>query len=213
MAESITPGNIMSDIIAAGLVSVLRQFYILLRGKLASPIREGQIEAGAIHLRHRITSEQYFSEALQSGEDVLLVSIMSSHTLAIVRAYLRNGKVNVRRLRVLTWDPDLPSEVIDEFAHHLGERAAKCRNQVAEAWREWKECEAEYEFVEVRRYRGTPTMQGVVIGGRLALVELLSYHTPTVERCALLLAEKGTPNALRLLVGAFESMWDNSRNT
>lgn len=201
--------GIPTEVVGAGLVALLQRFYIFLRDKLSSLMRDGQIEPGAICLRHRITSEAYFKNALQSKEDVLLVSIMSSHTLVNVKAYLRNGTVNVRRLRVLTWDPDLPSEVINEFARHLDEDTAKCRNQVAKAWRGWKECEAKYGFVEVRRYRGVPTMQGVV-GGRSAMIELLTYHTPTAERCALLLADKGTPNALRLFVGAFESMWNNA---
>jgi len=210
MPEDITPEGIATEVVGAAFVDLLRRFGTFLRGKLSLPIRDGQIEPGAIHLRHRITSEAYFREALQSKEDVLLISIMSSHTLANVKAYLRNGMVNVRRLRVLTWDPDLPSQVINEFARHLGENAANCRNQVVEAWRGWKECEAKYGFVEVRRYRGVPTMQGVV-WGRSAMIELLPYRTPTSERCALLLADKGTPNALRLFVGAFESMWDNSQ--
>lgn len=202
--------GIPTEIVGAGLVALLRRFYIFLRGKLTSLLRDEQIEPGAICLRHRVASEAYFKNALQSEEDVLLISIMSSHTLANVKAYLRNGMVNVRRLRVLTWDPDLPSEVINEFARHLDEDATKCRNQVAEAWRGWKECEVKYRFVEVRRYKGVPTMQGVVVGGRSAMIELLPYHTPTAERCALLLADKGTPDALRLFVGAFESMWNDA---
>jgi len=169
-----------------------------------------------ICLRHRChTTERYYERAFVSGADVLYVTIMSQASIKLMPKYLEQCKRTPgTRLRVLTWHGDTPSQVVEAYRRHLGEAShdpKRALQQVRQARDDWRALEKEYKnILTVREYRSNPTMQGLIVSDRWAMVELLPYTTPPGERPALILNRKAEPELFSLFKNQWEKLWDDS---
>jgi len=160
--------------------------------------------------RHRSTNQAWFRETLQSGQDVLLVSIASEHTLTDLEGYLRSGDVTLGRLRVLTFDPTTPDVVFDSVSRHLGEPLVRLKEQICRAHQRWRQIEQEHSFVKVLTYSSAPTLQAVFRGDEACDVEFFTYSTPPSERASLFVQKGRNPVAFRLFKNACESLWNEA---
>jgi hypothetical protein len=84
--------------------------------------------------------------------------------------------------------------------------------QARQAASDWRELQTEYsKNLEVREYSSVATMQGIIVRGKWAMVELIPYATVTTDRPALLLTPDTDPEVFALLVDRFEQLWKNSQ--
>lgn len=163
-------------------------------------------------LRHRLNAkQQYYEQAFVSGADVLYVSLMSEGTIKAIRPHLDECRRTNTRLRVLTWHHGSNPEAVETFRRHLDEarhEPSRTLRQLQQALEDWRTLEGEYkDILTIREYRSSPTMQGVIVSERWALIELLPYATHPDQRPALLLKPKTDPDLFALFKGQFERLW------
>lgn len=132
--------------------------------------------------------DRYYLGALASCESVLYISIMSKNSFDLVEKHLTVGT----RLDVLTWMPSSTAEMLGfgkhektKFPKSAAEKKAKIA-QVRGALKRWRDLAQDHKM-RLRAYASTPTLQGVIVRGQWALIELLPFDTPTEERPALLM--------------------------
>lgn len=173
-------------------------------------------KAATVCLRHRLnTREAYYEGAFGSGRDVLYVSIMSQDTLKEMKPLLELARDRKTRIRVLTWHRDTPKAAIECFRRHIAENADKPTRtveQVKRAATDWRRVEKDYSNVTVREYESSPTMQGLIVDGHWAVIELLPYATHKNDRPALVLTPKADPELFDLFKARFEAMWSESQD-
>jgi hypothetical protein len=139
---------------------------------------------------------------------------MSKDTLPFVRKALRK-KTRPKRLRVLTWDPALSTDVFESFRLHLGEGDNNKEDkyeQIRSAARTWAKLNSKYrnrDFLEVRTYSSSPTMQALIVKDHWAIIELLPFHRTTSNRPAILLSadRDGDESLLKYFTSSFEELW------
>ena len=161
------------------------------------------------HARNR-----YYEAAFDSGRDVLYISIMSEGTLKAMQPLLERAQKSNTRLRVLTWHHDISDTVIEAFRQHLGEHdyaPERTSAQVRQAAVDWRQLESIYSNLQVREYRSAPTMQGYIVEGKYAVVELMPYRVHPTDRPALVLRPHRDRQMYTLLRQRFELLWNDSR--
>ena len=195
--------NAIWDVIVRFLAAPLLWALRLVRA--GSPWRTAEI-----CLKHRqYARERYYESAFRSGRDVLYVTIMSEATLKAMETLLDTAKKSGTHLRVLTWHHDTPKPVIEAFRCHLGEHPNdpnRTETQVRHATNDWRKIKEQYANVEVREYHSSPTMQGVIVKDRYALVELLPYRLHPFERPALVLRAFRDRKLFDLFTQSFETL-------
>jgi hypothetical protein len=143
--------------------------------------------------RHRKTVwKKFYEAAFESGGEVLYVSVMSNRTLDGMARRLEIARKHGTTLKVLTWDPDVGRNVAKAFSRHLGEfedRPGGACAQTRDALNKWQRLAAQYPtaITGLRKYDSVPTMQGVIVKGEWALIELYPYHVTPDDRPALFL--------------------------
>jgi hypothetical protein len=165
-----------------------------------------------VFLQHRkVVFDKLYEEAFESRTDVLYVSIMSHDSLHEMEPHLEREARSETTMRVLTWSPKVGSTVVESFRKHLGEEIDACA-QVKNAATRWKTLQAKFPCVvkDLRAYTSTPTMQGLVVKGQWAVVELLPYHRTKNSRPALYLERDSDPDLFQLFAGAFEDLYNSS---
>jgi hypothetical protein len=180
---------------------------------LTAVIREPGTEPITLCLNHRLHTREQFKAAFANGRDLLFVTIMTQHTLKWMEPLFQVAAAKNARIRVLTWDPAVPPSAIEAFRLHLNENEHDHRRtvqQVKQASEGWDALSAKYSNIEVRRYRSSPTMQGLIVGDELAMIELLPYSTAPDDRPALILSRGLNPDAFALLRESFERLWRNA---
>jgi len=201
--------EVVINLIAGGFIRLLRGDTIFFRGWRR---RNEVIEPGLLYQRHRKqASEDRFWQAFKSKRDVLLITIKSLHTRNRLKEMIENGEVAVNSLRILTLNPDLPYSIFEALAKHINEPADNCINDCRDAYNVFCELASKYQYIEVRRYDTLPTLQGIIVNGNYAFVELLTYQSNPDERTALMISQADSPNSLRLLTHRFEILWKDSR--
>jgi hypothetical protein len=149
------------------------------------------IKSIVLCLRHRLNaSEEYYDPAFKSGGDVLYIATMSQSTLKEMHHRLKDSQSTNTRLRVLTWHHYTPPEAVELYRMHLQENSDNPRrslDQLRDAAADWRALEVQYPNLTVREFRSLPTMQGIIVSGKWALVELLPYAVGPRERPALVL--------------------------
>jgi hypothetical protein len=176
-------------------------------------------KSASVLLRHRresIVHDRLYAKAFESGARVLIASIMSKHSLDEMAPHLQVAKQHRTVVRALTWDPNIPREVMEAFRKHLGEykdRPAGALEQVKDAAVTWKRLASEWPTVlaEVRKYDSSPTMQGILVEDQWALVELMPFHRTTGERPALYLVSSIDTELFALFQSAFRDLFDSAR--
>ena len=84
----------------------------------------------------------------------------------------------------LTWHHDTPAATVELFRRHIQENndhPERTFIQLQDAVTDWRALEQEFSNVTVREYRSLPTMQGIIVYGRWACIELQSksaHSTP-----------------------------------
>lgn len=159
------------------------------------------------------TRTKYYAPAFGSGADVLYVSIMSQDTLKAMKPHLLTSQSTNTRIRVLTWHRDTPAETVELFRKHLkenDEHPERTRDQLRDAVTDWRSLESAFSNLTVREYRSLPTMQGVIVHGKWACIELMPYATHKHERPALVLTPHSDPDAFRLVAERFEMLWNDA---
>ena len=136
--------------------------------------------------------ETYFKKAFSSRSEVLIVSLMSEHTVKEIEPLLAQAQATNTRVRALTWSPDSPEITVESLRKHLGENEVKPEltlRQVAEARERWAELHRKYQHIlQAACYKSSPTMGAIIVKNRWALIELLPYHVHTSDRPALVLS-------------------------
>jgi hypothetical protein len=130
-----------------------------------------------------------------------------------MKPHLTTSQSTNTRIRVLTWHRDTPAETVDLFRKHLQENDEHPRrtlDQLREAVADWRALERAYSNLTVREYRSLPTMQGVIVHGKWACIELLPYATHKHERPALVLTPQSDPDAFKLVAERFEKLWNDA---
>ena len=168
-------------------------------------------------LRHRKTVyDKLYEKAFESGKDVLYLSIMSRETLEEMPDRLERARVAGTKIRVLTWDPAVGRKVVEAFRKHLGEHEDKTSgayDQVCRASTAWRRLAGDFPSVitEVRQYDSAPTMQGLIVEGEWALIELMPFHMKPNERPALYLAASIDTGMFTVFDSAFNSLFKSSK--
>lgn len=167
---------------------------------------------------HRATvRNRFYDEAFKTGKEVLYVSIMSRDTLGdSMRNNLKRATAAGTRLRVLTWDPKVGAKVVETFRKHLGEFErdhSGALRQVETARDEWTAMAKEYSSAieEVRVYDSVPTLQGIVVMGEWALIELLPYRTKKESRPAIFVSASIDKELYCLFESQFSLLWRHSK--
>ena len=194
-----------------GLFESAKFLIIWLASWLMRSLPKGKLEGGLICFKHRSLNREWFESTYQSGNDILMLTTMSEHTLTEIEGYFRDGKVNVQRLRVLPLSPHLPDEVVDSIAHHLGESVQKVNEQISRAYTRWRALENNHHVLEVRPYSASPTLHAIFRGDESADIELLTYQTVPSDRASLFLDSKHNRTALHFFKNAAEKLWNTSR--
>lgn len=161
-------------------------------------------------LEHRSHFGSLLHSALTSNEEVLMLSIMSLHTVMAIRGMMDNNQLRLRRLRVLTLHPGTDTAVSSALGSHLKEDPHKKPQQIQEAWASWKALEGRTPSVEVRGYKSLPTLQATIVVGQWMTVELLPYAAQTVQRPGLFLSVVEQPRTFRTLWDSVERLWNES---
>ncbi len=165
-------------------------------------------------LRHRVHARtKYYEQAFASAADVLYVSIMSQDTLKEMKPHLITSQSTNTRIRVLTWHHETPGDSVELFRRHLqenDEHPERTRDQLRQAVADWRTLEKTYSNLTVREYRSLPTMQGVIVYGKWALIELMPYATHKHERPALILTPQSDSDAFNLIAAQFEKLWNEA---
>ncbi len=151
--------------------------------------------------------DEYYRKALASGRDVIYVSIMSEHSFPYFEEWL-NPETKVS---VLTWNPETTNE-IRAFETHINEAGDHVK-QTRNALDMWDRVAKSNGNVKIFTYRSTPTLQGVVVMGGWAKVELMTYATPTQLRSAILLreSEASERRMFRFMAGAFADLLKSAK--
>lgn len=199
-------GNLVTGAIKYLLVWMTGKFVRYL--KRASPYK-----LVTLCLKHRPYTRDKYEGAFASGQDVLFITVMSQHNLKQMPTLLEKANVNNTRLRVLTWDPNLSTETIDSLRKHLGENPEnpeRTVEQVKQASQDWDSLASKHSNITVRKYRSSPTMQGLVVGKEWTQIELLPFATHPDYRPALILTATSDPEAFELFRSAFENLWNSA---
>jgi hypothetical protein len=163
--------------------------------------------------RNDPVGHRYFEEALKSCRRVIFIATMSKSSFDAIDQYLSGDT----QLHVLTWMPVNGHEIMG-YAKHLGETGDKIA-QVKNALREWDKRidpdkkETYRPNITVKTYASSPTLQGVLVEKKWAMIELLPYEAGTVSRPGLLLREEedAEKEAFEFFWKRFDSMWDKAR--
>jgi hypothetical protein len=115
------------------------------------------------------------------------------------------------QIRVLTWHRKISQSVIEAYRRHLNEPYPKrAVEQARRATADWRVLEKEYpQNVLVREYASIPTMQGIIVHNRWAVLELIPYATHTNDRPALILTPERDSELFELFNRQFELLWDH----
>jgi DNA-binding winged helix-turn-helix (wHTH) protein len=169
-----------------------------------------------LHLKHRSMHYRRLEKALLSGQDILLLTVMSQSMTKWIRKLLIKAVEKGTRLRVLTWSETVPV-VIEAFRKHIDENSARNTrhrtiSQVIDAVADWTRLSKEFACVEVRKYKSVPTMQGFFVTGAegWGIVELLPFATQPEKRPALILNSRTDSDVFRLFYDTFEDLWNRS---
>lgn len=156
--------------------------------------------------RRPVLRDQYYRAAFAGGDEVLYVTIMSRDSFKTVEKSLSPAT----HLRVLTWNPASEEEIVG-FSKHLKEEGDKLL-QTQEALEKWSRLEQQNPNIEVRTYDSTPTMQGVIVHKKWAMIELMPYARVPSLRPALLLhyQERAERKPFQFFADAFESLFSDS---
>jgi hypothetical protein len=174
-------------------------------GEKGSPYKRA-----VICLRHRSNAEDLFEGAFTSGGDVLYITVMSQATLKTMRSRLDTCKTTGTKIRVLTWYRKISESVIEAYRKHLNEPyPERAVEQARRATADWRVLETEYpQNVFVREYASIPTMQGIIVHDKWAVLELIPYATHPNERPALVLTPESDSELFALFAKQFERLWD-----
>ncbi len=164
---------------------------ILASRKVESPaIREFVEGRGTSQLQRRMVAQELYEASFASGKEVIYLSIMSGkNALESMPERIRCAEAANTRINVLTWDPEVGSDVIKAFGNHLGEEPTVVE-QTQKASAAWKKLAQQHPGT-IRKagiYRSSPTMQGLVVLNDWALVEMIPYRTPPSERLSIFLS-------------------------
>ena len=147
--------------------------------------------------------DEYYRAALASGRRVLYVSIMSRHSFKLLRTHLAEKT----QLTVLAWNPATAAEIVG-FSKHLSEGDDKIE-QAQGALEEWDKLSTERPSnVAVYTYESTPTMQGIIVEKRWAMIELMPYAMRPRMRPAILLrqSERAERKAFKFFSECFQGL-------
>ncbi len=200
--------EVVIELIVKGFVRLLRGDVIFFRGWRR---RRQIVEPALLYRRHRQASEDMFWPAFKSKRDVLFITIKSLHTRNRLKDMIEHGDVNVHSLKILTLNPELHHSVFEALARQINEPVDNCINDCRDAYRVFCELASKYSYIEVQRYDTLPTMQGVIVNGDYAFVELLTYQSIPDDRTALMITQVDSPNSLLLLTQRFERLWGDSK--
>lgn len=211
-----TPNPLLEGVAGNFFIRAISHFFLWVIGRLIRLLkRSSPFKLVTLCLNHRQPTRHRFEEAFVSGQDVLFITIMSQHTVKQIRPLLKKALDSNTRLRVLTLYPDLAHEAIEALRKHLDENRNNPERtvvQVKEASVDWDNLAVEHNNIEVRKYRSSPTMQGLVVGKEWAQVELLPFATHPDYRPALILTAASDPEAFELFRGAFENLWNSAQS-
>lgn len=171
--------------------------------------------AFVVYDRHRVspTARKYYEGAFTSGKEVLYLTIMSQHTLKEIERRVQKMLAYETVIKVLTLDPDLPVEAIESIRRHLNENSdnpSETTHQIRRAWEHWTAIKNKYPNIEVRKYKSTPTMQGVIVMDDYALFELIPFDTPPEERPGLIVTKKDNPEVFKLFQQKYLRLWKDA---
>jgi len=194
------------ELLLKGIWALIRGRPFVLRGW---QLRNKKAEAGLIFLDHRASKKDLFWNSFASPKDLLLITIASLHTRIRLGELLAEGSVRARSLRILTLDPTVPDAVFELHGKLLGEAAQEVKTHALDAYKDFKEWQSKYNCVEVRKYRITPALQGLIAGGEYAIIEQLTYRTVPDHRVAIYLSKKTTPVAMSVFEERFDDLWND----
>jgi len=124
------------------------------------------------------------------SEFVLYVSIASQPAYyQQILPWFEQHRVKTKHFCILTWQPVVPapsedpvkvyaaSPVVRAYAKILGQTVQGVAENIARAWKMWKDFEKSHASVEVRGYKPIPTLLGVC-NDQAVKVELLPFNYP-----------------------------------
>ena len=164
---------------------------ITTRGKIPNLKRSkrAELRSAWICLNHRsVLYKELYEASFESRGEVLYASIMSEHSLENMKKHLERAAATKTRLKILTWDPKVGRDAVEAFRKHLDEEKDS-EKQVANALQQWTRLAMDFPKAirEVRKFTSSPTMQGIIVKGAWAVLELLPYGIHPQDRPALLL--------------------------
>ena len=173
------------------------------------------IENPLLLINHRRNfKDRFFLSALQSQDKILLLSIMSKHTLNDINELNAKKKLKTQQLRVLTFTPEsTTNEMYRSLSSHLNEYpVSNIRQQIKNAWKGWKDLEKESKLkIKVRGYASIPTIQGILVENNYVMLEILTFHSQPDNRLGVLMTKKDCPKSFTLVSESFEALWKNSK--
>ena len=168
-----------------------------------------------ILLNHRRNfRNEFLFDALRKPTEILFVTIMSKHTIQEIKTLDDDGNLKVKKLKVLTLKHcDEVDQVSESLSKHINESPVESiTTQINAANNEWRSFSTKHRSkIEVREYESIPTMQGFVVKGEYALVELLTYHSQPNQRAAILAKKDKNPELFKLFSTSFEKLWRESK--
>jgi hypothetical protein len=203
-----SPGRIALGII--GLLLIASGAFLIIREPSPSIGRMSRV-----HAKHRDTTREQFDNAFKSGQEVVLLSIMSQHTIREIETLLQKAKNSRTRVKVLTLDPNVGHSTIEAIQLHLNEpphETAVTAQQIKDAWEQWSALTKKYrDELTVRKYRSIPTLQGLLVRDRYVVVELIPYDTRTRDRPGILITRDLDLELFNLFQEKFFSLWESAK--
>ncbi|MHB8579663.1 MAG: hypothetical protein ACYDA4_07355 [Ignavibacteriaceae bacterium] len=201
--------DIFLDFIIKGVVEFFKGNVVFFRGWKK---RKEFVEVGLLYPHHRkYSNEKIFWDSFKSRKDITLITIKSLHTRNNLIERIGNGEVSVHSLKILTLNPNLAKPVFISLSKLLNEPVENCIQDIQDAYNLFKELEHKYSFIEVRKYDCIPTLQGIIVSDKSALIELLTYHSNPDERSAFLLTQKDNPVTLQHFAKKIDLLWKEAK--
>lgn len=171
--------------------------------------------------RHRANANMFRSLVCGKWDDLLMLTITPDQLRANFEAWLDTKSINAKCVRVLIWQPSA-ADVCDAVAFHLGENAGTFADKAYKELGKWEKLRDDRSGevrLEVRPYRGVPTMTATMIPDRIK-VEFLPFNYREGEnlgthllRPALIAYRSKHPEAYETFKAVLEDLWKSGEGS
>ena len=153
---------------------------------------------------------EFYKEAFETKQDLLIVSIMSQHTIKAIEPHLTKALANNKKVDVLTFDPESNEETIEAIRKHLNENSddpSKTKEQIEQALDQWTALANKFNNLEIRKYKTIPTVQGIFVKEKFIVLEIMAYSSEPRERPGLIVEKDKDQELFIFLQDRYNKLW------